>query len=67
MRGELEKSHEERDDLREELREMTRMYVLTRQERDKHKFQAESMRRDVENVDKIVKESVDRALKTREK
>jgi uncharacterized protein (DUF3084 family) len=37
VRVELDKSREEKEDLREELREMTQMYLIVKQERDKYR------------------------------
>lgn len=64
---ELEKNREEKDDLREELKEMTQHYLMMKQERDRYRGQMDNVKKDYENMDKIIKDNVERALKTREK
>jgi|LauGreDrversion4_2_1035121.scaffolds.fasta_scaffold769704_1 uncharacterized coiled-coil DUF342 family protein len=59
--------YEEREDLREELKDMTARYINVKEERDKYKQYAGEVRRDIENIDKIVKENVERAVRAKEK
>jgi hypothetical protein len=42
---------------------MTQLYVIIKSDRDKFKLQMDSVKKDYENMDKIIKDSVDRALK----
>ena len=67
LKRDLDLSFEAREDLQEELKEMTQLYLTTKQERDKYKAYVETVRRDVEGIDKIVKENVERAMRGREK
>ena len=67
VRHDLEVSREQNEDLSEELREMTQLYLLAKQERDKYKLSLENIKKDVDQMDKIIKDNVDRAIKAREK
>ena len=67
LRQQLEQSNEEKEDMREELREMTQLYLMTKQERDKYKLQMDNVKKDIESMDRIIKDNVERALRTREK
>lgn len=40
---------------------------MMKQERDKYRGQMDNVKKDYENMDKIIKDNVERALKTREK
>ena len=40
---------------------------MTKQERDKYKHQIESVRHDLTNIDKIIKDNVEKAVKSKEK
>ncbi len=46
---------------------MTQLYVMARQDRDKYKQSLENVKKDVDQMDKIIKDNVERALKAREK
>ena len=67
IKHDLEIRVTENEDLREELREMTQMYLITKQDRDKYRHQIESVRKDLNNIDKIIKDNVDKAVKAKEK
>ena len=43
------------------------MYLNIKQERDKYKQHMELVRRDVDNIDRIVKENVERAVRAKDK
>ena len=66
LKIELERKREEYEDLREELKEMTQMYLVTKQERDKYKSQIDMAKRQMQNMDKIIKDNVIKALKAKE-
>ena len=44
---------------------MTSMYIIMKQERDKLLQQQDAVKRDAQNIDKIIKENVDKALNLR--
>ncbi len=46
---------------------MTQLYLMAKQERDKFKLSLENIKKDVDQMDKIIKDNVERALKAREK
>jgi len=46
VRHELEQRREENEDIRDELREMTQMYVVMKNERDKYKMQIDGVQKD---------------------
>ena len=49
------------------MREMTQMYLLATQERDKYRQQIEGVKKNIESMDRIIKDNVDRALKARDR
>ncbi len=46
---------------------MTQMYLITKQEKDKYKQQIEGVRKDIEGMDRIIKDNVERALRAKDK
>ena len=67
LRRELQLSFETREDLQDELKEMTQMYLTCKQERDHYKAHCEKVRKDMESIDRIVKENVERAVRAKDK
>ena len=43
------------------------MYLTCKQERDQYKIHVERVRRDMDQIDKIVKENVERAVRAKDK
>ena len=67
LRRELQLSFETREDLQDELNQMTQMYLTCKQERDQFKAHCERVRKDMEAIDRIVKENVERAVRAKDK
>ncbi len=60
-------SFEQREDLQEEVKEMTSLYLTCKQERDSYKGHCERVRKDMEAIDRIVRENVERAVRLKDK
>lgn len=67
LRRELEGAQEQNMDLQDELREMTQRYMIARQDKEGCKQAMESVRREQANMERIVRESVERAVRAKDR
>jgi len=54
------------EELKDELKEMTQMYLLAKQDKDRYRAQLKKFQSDVSHFDQIVQEKVKKVLKNRE-
>ena len=60
----MQKAKEDNQELKEELHEMRQSYLVVREERDALRLKLTQFKSDVDNLDRIVREKVNKALKT---
>ena len=66
MRAEVQTLKEANADLKEELHETRQSYLVVKEDRDALKQKLTKYKSDMDNLDRIVRDRVNRALKTHE-
>jgi len=59
LRFELSQKHANEEELREELNQLTRKFLVCKQDRDRFYAQIQNIKGDLQNIDAVIKKNVD--------